>query len=367
MARAGGVGSRARIGRTPPTVTLAGGTIAASTLLTDGSTDAVAVPVSPARDGRRRARARARVPPQPRRRYGIDLAEIGERARLTGSAGDVYVLQLPRPVGSSVVLPWAELPPRLVLVGVGAGRPDDLRRAGAALARATRGLRRVVTTLGAEAQQTASQAAAAARAVAEGYLLAAYAPLRITSNDETKDPAELVLLGRDGTRAAAAVAAARTAATATWLVRDLATTPSNTKNPAVDGRAGAPARRRGRARGRRPRAARARRVRRDPGGRCRVRVAAPAGHRRLHARDVHAGLRQARRGRRQGHHLRHRRPVDQAERRHGADEDGHDRCRRRAGHRARRRRGRGRAPGHRRAAAGREPRRRATPTGPATC
>ena len=115
--------------------------------------------------------------------------------------------------------------------GVGSGRPDELRRAGAALARATRGLNRVVTTLGAEARQTASQAAAAARAVAEGYLLAAYAPLRITSKDDTRQPAELVLLGRDGTRAAAAVAAARTAATATWLVRDLATTPSNTKNP----------------------------------------------------------------------------------------------------------------------------------------
>ena len=230
MARSGGSAAAPPIGRTPPVVTLAGGTVAASTLLTDGSTDAVAVPVSPARDG-----DDALVPGEgtaaAAARYGIDLAEIGERARLGGEPGDVYVLQLPRPVGSSVVLPWAGLPPRLVLVGVGAGRPDDLRRAGAALARATRGLDRVVTTLGAEAQQTASQAAAAARAVTEGYLLAAYAPIRITAKDDTRRAAELVLLGRDGTRAAAAVAAARTAATATWLVRDLATTPSNTKNP----------------------------------------------------------------------------------------------------------------------------------------
>ena len=231
MARASDHAAGSTIGRTLPAVTLAGGTIAASTLLADGSTDAVAVPVSPARtgddslvpgDGTAEAAAR----------YGIDLAEIGERAHLTGAPGDVYVLQLPRPVGSSVLLPWTDLPPRLVLVGVGAGRPDDLRRAGAALARATRGLRRVVTTLGAQAQQTASQAATAARAVAEGYLLAAYPPLRVTAkDDESGGPAELVLLGRDGTRAAAAVGAARTAAAATWLVRDLATTPSNTKTP----------------------------------------------------------------------------------------------------------------------------------------
>ena len=49
MARAGA--SAARIGRTPPAVTLAGGTVGTSTLLTDGSTDAVAIPVSPARAG----------------------------------------------------------------------------------------------------------------------------------------------------------------------------------------------------------------------------------------------------------------------------------------------------------------------------
>ena len=221
------------IGRTLPAVTLAGGAVSTSTLLTDGSTAAVAVPVSPARAG-----DDALVPGEgaaaAAARYGIDLAEIGERAHLAGNPGDVYVLQLPRPVGSSVVLPWAGLPPRLVLVGVGAGRPNDLRCAGAALARATRGLGRVVTTLGAEDRQTASEAATAARAVAEGYLLAAYTPLTITSTPVSARslPAELVLLGRDGSRAGAAVGAARTAATATWLVRDLAATPSSTKDPA---------------------------------------------------------------------------------------------------------------------------------------
>lgn len=213
-------------------MTVSGGSIATTTLLTDGSTDAVAVPVAPARAGDDALRPLEGTA-EAAARYGVDLAEIGERARLTGAAGEVYVLQLPRPVGSSVTLPWADLPPRLVLVGVGAGRPADLRRAGAALARSSRGLRRVVTTLGAEAHQDDSAAASAARSVAEGYLLAAYVPPSVaTPPTGSTDAAELVLLGRDGTRATAAVAEGRTAATATWLVRDLATTPSSTKTPA---------------------------------------------------------------------------------------------------------------------------------------
>lgn len=232
MAASGTARARSPIGRVPPDVTVEGGSIATTALLTDGSTDAVAVPVAPARTGDDALRP-LQGTAEAAARYGVDLAEIGERAGLSGSAGEIYVLQLPRPVGSSVTLPWSGLPPRLVLVGVGSGRPADLRRAGAALARASRGLRRVVTTLGAEAHQDDSAAATAARAVAEGYLLAAYGPpTASTADGPSRDAAELVLLGRDGMRPAAAVAEGRTAVTATWLVRDLATTPSSTKNPA---------------------------------------------------------------------------------------------------------------------------------------
>ncbi|WP_327019457.1 leucyl aminopeptidase family protein [Cellulomonas sp. Leaf395] len=213
-------------------MTVDGGSIATTTLLTDGSTDALAVPVAPARAGDDALRPLGGTA-EAAARYGVDLAEIGERAGLTGAAGEIYVLQLPRPVGSSVTLPWSGLPPRLVLVGVGSGRPADLRRAGAALARSSRGLRQVVTTLGAEAHQDDSASATAARAVAEGYLLAAYVPpTSSTSGGPARDAAELVLLGRDGRRTAAAVSEGRTAATATWLARDLATTPSSTKTPA---------------------------------------------------------------------------------------------------------------------------------------
>ncbi len=220
-----------RIGREVPAVALAAGTLASSDLLLEPGVDAVAVPVAPA--------APDDTDLQPRRgtadaaaRYGIDLAELAERAGLTGAAGEAWTLLLPRPVGSAgTALPWAGLPRRLVLVGVGDGTPDDVRRAGAALARATRGLRTVLTTVGTE---PGGDGGRSVRALVEGYLLAAYRVQRIGAPAGPKDaPAErLVVVGRDGAKAQAALEEAVRGATATWLVRDLANTPSSTKNPA---------------------------------------------------------------------------------------------------------------------------------------
>ncbi|UZN04398.1 leucyl aminopeptidase family protein [Cellulomonas sp. S1-8] len=217
--------------RTPPVVTLHAATVVDSPLLTDGSVDAVAVQVAPSRAGDDALQPRSGTP-QAAARYGIDLAELAERAGLTGAAGEAFTVHLPLPVGSSVALPWAGLPPRIVLVGVGDESPTALRRAGAALARATRGLRRVAATVGAQTHHDEAGAAQAARAVTEGYLLAAYTPLRMTAKPDPKTPAELVLLGRDGAAVAAAVDVARIGASATWLVRDLTNTPSNVKDPA---------------------------------------------------------------------------------------------------------------------------------------
>ncbi|MCG7285295.1 leucyl aminopeptidase family protein [Cellulomonas sp. ACRRI] len=220
-----------RIGRAVPAVGLAAGSLATSDLLLEADVDAVAVPVAPAapddtdlQPGRGTADAAAR--------YGIDLAELAERAGLTGAAGEAWTLLLPRPVGSAGGdLPWAGLPRRLVLVGVGDGTPDQLRRAGAALARATRGLRRVLTTVGTE---PGADGPRAVRAFAEGYLLAAYRVQRIGAPaSPTEAPAErLVVVGREGVRVQAALDEAVRGATATWLVRDLANTPSSTKDPA---------------------------------------------------------------------------------------------------------------------------------------
>lgn len=231
--------------RRPPEVSLTGGTVATSEVLLDGSADLLAVPLAPARPGDDGPAPREGTA-QAAARYGIDLGEMAERQRLTGAAGEVSVLQLPRPVGSVVELPWTGLPPRLALVGVGNGTPAELRKAGAALARASRGLRSVVTTVGADRTYTASQQAAAARAVVEGYLLAAYVPPTSAATPPAQPAADLVLLGRDGTRATAAVASARAAASATWLVRDLTTTPASTKTPEwLAGRATALAQRAG--------------------------------------------------------------------------------------------------------------------------
>jgi leucyl aminopeptidase len=214
-------------GRTLPGAALDGGSLGSETLV---GVDAVAIPLvtgvegdDGAQPGEGAAEAAAL--------YGIDLAEVADRVGLTGAAGESYVLQLPRAVGSAVQLPWEALPPRIILLGLGTHTATHLRRAGAALARATRGLERVATTAGVQRRQSASQVAEAARAFVEGYLLAAYAPPTAAATTPSRS-ADLVLLGRDGTRASAAVIAARTSAAATWLVRDLATTPASTKTPA---------------------------------------------------------------------------------------------------------------------------------------
>ncbi|MDM8086198.1 leucyl aminopeptidase family protein [Cellulomonas cellasea] len=212
---------------------LATGAVASTELLNDPRVDAIALPVAPAAPDESDLQPRAGTA-DAAARYGLDLAEVAERARLTGAAGEAYTLQLPRPIGRGADLPWAGLPRRVVLVGVGSGTPDELRRAGAALARATRGLDRVVTSVASEGGPGAPHAV---RSLVEGYLLAAYTvPTSASSTPEAaarRRPAhELVLLGRHGVRVANAVEDATREAAATWLVRDLANTPSSVKNPA---------------------------------------------------------------------------------------------------------------------------------------
>ncbi len=213
-----------------PTVTLTGGEVASTPLLTSGTVDALAVPVGPAAEGDD-ALAPGAGAAQAAARFGIDLARLAERANMTGKAGEAHVVDLPQTVGSAVHLPWHDLPTRLVLVGTGAGTATDLRRAGAALAGATRGLDRVVSTVATSPADSASRTAEVVRVLVEGYLLAAYPTFTLASKP-SEPAAALVLLGPDGTRAEAAVAAARTFAQATWLARDLTATPASTKTPA---------------------------------------------------------------------------------------------------------------------------------------
>ena len=213
-----------------PKVALTGGEVASTPLLASGTVDALALPVGPAADGDD-ALTPGPGTAQAAARFGIDLAGLAERAGLTGKAGEAHVVTLPQAVGSAVHLPWHDLPSRLVLLGTGTGTAADLRQAGAALARATRGLDRVVATLASSAADSASRTAEVVRVFVEGYLLAAYPPFTLASTPP-EPAAALVLLGPDGTRAEAAVAAARTVAQATWLARNLTATPSSTKTPA---------------------------------------------------------------------------------------------------------------------------------------
>lgn len=148
-------------------------------------------------------------------RYGADIAVRARNARVTGRAGEILVVEPPRDS--------PELPGKLVYVGVGDESPAALRRAGAALARATMGAGRVraaaVDGLEPEAQE----------AFTEGFLLGGY---RVPRVGVTPAPApiaaHLELTGAD----TAAVSRAVTTARAVWIARDLTNIPADTATPA---------------------------------------------------------------------------------------------------------------------------------------
>jgi leucyl aminopeptidase len=148
--------------------------------------------------------------------YGADLAAVLTAERITGRAGEV--VRVP-------VQPAAGLPARLLVVGTGTGTPQDLRRAGATLARAVRGRERVVTSLADGARPDA------VRALVEGLCLGGYA-LPATGTRRRSDSAPARVIELAGRVPPGAVPAGLLHALATARVRDLAATPSNIKNPA---------------------------------------------------------------------------------------------------------------------------------------
>jgi len=214
--------------RTLPEVVTAVGDVAGCTFLTDEEVSALAVAVGGPAEGDDE--------PQPRAgaldatvRYGVDLADLARRASFRGAAGTVHTVELPRAHdGRGASLPWAGLPLKIVLVGTGRGTATDLRRAGAALARATTGDERVVSAVSSEASDQA------ARAFVEGYLLASYQPVTLRRAAGPRPPAEqLVLLGGAASDQAArrAVQEAGVAVAATWFARDLTTAPPDVATP----------------------------------------------------------------------------------------------------------------------------------------
>ncbi|HEU4491507.1 MAG TPA: leucyl aminopeptidase [Jiangellales bacterium] len=147
---------------------------------------------------------------------GADLFGAVERARKPAAAGTVTPVALPRGVG----------PRRALLVGLGDGTPDDYRQAGAAVGRALRGEARAATTLAATADD------AALRALVEGLVLAPFAWRRATTPVPAGTPVGDVVLAETGAERLGAVGRGLAVARAGWLARELAVTPSDTKDPA---------------------------------------------------------------------------------------------------------------------------------------
>ena len=152
---------------------------------------------------------------------GEDLFDVLEAASATGQVGEV----VERAVLDTAGLSNPDL--RLVLlVGVGGGTPDDLRRAGAALARRTRDHQSVATSLGALCDD------AGLRALVEGLVLGSF-EFHWRSEGPRRQPVTRVVLAGlvdDDTRTGV-LARAMAVAGASWHARTLALVPSNVKNP----------------------------------------------------------------------------------------------------------------------------------------
>ncbi len=156
------------------------------------------------------------------RELGWDLFALLDSAGVTGSVGEV---------AEQAVLDAATLAERdlrtVLLVGVGQGSPDDLRRAGATLARRTRGRSSVATSLSALCDD------AGLRALVEGIVLGSFEYHWRSEGPRTRPAARVVLAGLvDAADRTAVLDRALAVSAASWLSRTLALTPSNVKNPA---------------------------------------------------------------------------------------------------------------------------------------
>ncbi|HET6698495.1 MAG TPA: leucyl aminopeptidase family protein [Nocardioidaceae bacterium] len=150
----------------------------------------------------------------------LDLFGLLEHAEATGRAGEVVrqpVLEAP-----------ADNPALrcVILVGVGAASPADLRRAGAALARATKGRTVLSTSVAALADD------AGLRAFVDGLVLGSFGFHR-RSAGPAEVPVERVVLASidDAATRQGVLERALAVAGAGWFARTLALVPSNEKNP----------------------------------------------------------------------------------------------------------------------------------------
>ena len=196
----------------PPHVALSG--VAPSAVV---GADIVAVPVLTAVDGMSLGPGAAELLDE----LDEDLFGLLEASSATGKAGEV----VERVVLDTSGLSNPDL--RLVLlVGLGAGTPDDLRRAGAAIARRGKGHRTVSTSAASLADD------AGVRAFVEGLVLGSF-EFHWRSDGPQQRPVERVVLAGmvDPDSRTRVIERALAVAGAGWLSRTLALTPSNVKNP----------------------------------------------------------------------------------------------------------------------------------------
>ncbi|MGH3509389.1 MAG: leucyl aminopeptidase family protein [Nocardioidaceae bacterium] len=179
--------------------------------------DMVAIPVLPGPDGLTLGPGAAELIDE----LSEDLFTLLERAGATGAAGEIIERAVLDASGfTNPALEW------VLLVGVGDGGSDDLRRAGAALARRTRGRAMVSTSVAALTDDVGM------RAFVEGVVLGSF-EFHWRSTGPRALPVERVVLAAmadpEGRRPQLARALA--VAGAGWLSRTLALVPSNEKNP----------------------------------------------------------------------------------------------------------------------------------------
>ncbi len=145
-----------------------------------------------------------------------DLLALLESERATGKAGEIV----------SVPVTGGGRLKRILLVGVGAQRGDDFRRAGAALARATRDATAVATTIPALAPDEALEP------FVVGAILGSFDFTWRSTGPQWHPPAAIMLADLSEETYAGVVARAEAIGRASWRARFLATVPSNLKNPA---------------------------------------------------------------------------------------------------------------------------------------
>ncbi len=151
---------------------------------------------------------------------GVDLLAVLEADRATGAAGEVTVVPVPLGAPDN-----AELR-RVLLVGVGEQTLEDLRRAGAALARSTRDRASLATTVPAICSDEGLEA------FVVGAMLGSFAFHWRSGPPPYRPVGRVVLAGLpDAQRLAPLLDRAVAVGGASWRSRMLSTVPSNVKNP----------------------------------------------------------------------------------------------------------------------------------------